>query len=281
MSTTQSGLWTLTYGEVGATLKSLQDNGITQEHLARLRGDATYAKRVAEFMLRGGIDGSIHHKLARAILGQNFFGVEEWATLYGANFTKKQLREVAAFPWGEDVLNGPCPFNKGKLVKDTHFAFLGVEKLNSSPLTVMKWHELHPATGQPKFYFNENPWHQGQPHTDAATMELWWYLLLKEIVPNSMSKAPEDQVAMLPAEYEVPTTIAEVSKDLLVFRKTGERPNYSRWAACKERTVKTDRAHAGDVSCVGGFNEYGLNVNSWNGIADDDVGLVASRKFPS
>ncbi|HBV32905.1 TPA: hypothetical protein DEB72_00005, partial [Patescibacteria group bacterium] len=63
-STNPSGLWTAGYGEVGATLKSLEDNGVTIEHLARLRSDETYAKRVAEFMLRGGIEGSIHHKLA-------------------------------------------------------------------------------------------------------------------------------------------------------------------------------------------------------------------------
>lgn len=280
-STNPSGLWTLTYGEVGATLKSLQDWNVTSEHLARLRSDTAYAKRVAEFMLRGGIDGSIHHKLARAILGNNFFGVEEWATLYGANFTKKQLREVAEFPWGEDILNGPCPFVKGKLVKDTHFAFLGVSKLNGDPLTVMKWHGLHPPTGQPKFYFTDNPWHRGQPHTDVATMELRWYLMLKEIVPDSTSKTPEDQVAMLPAEYEVPTTIAEVTKDLLAFRKTGERPNYSRWAVCKERTVKTDCAYAGYVSCVGLFSEGGLDVGDWGGGAGSSVGLGASRKFPN
>ncbi len=281
MSTTQqSGLWTLSYGEIGATLKSFQDNGVAPEHLARLRSDTAYAKRVSEFMLRGGIDGSIHHKLARAVLGNNFFGVEEWATLYGASFTKKQLREIAEFPWGEDILSSPCPFVKDKLVKDTHFAFLGISGLNGSPLTVAKWLELHPATGQPKFYFNQNPWHKGQPHTDVATMELRWYLMLKEIVPDSTSKTPEDQVKMLPAEYEVPATIAEVSKDLLAFRKTGERPNYSRWAACKERTVKTDTANAGLVSCVGYFVEDGLRVGSWHGSRSDSVGFGASRKLP-
>ncbi len=280
MNTTQSGLWTLTYGEVGATLKSLQDYGIMPEHLARLRGDASYAKRVAEYMLRGGIDGSIHHKLARAVLGNNFFGVEEWATFYGASFTKKQLREVSEFPWGEDVLSSPCPFVKGKLVKDTHFAFLGVSRLGGTPLTVMKWHKLHPPTGQPKFYFTDNPWHGGQPHTDVAVMELRWYLMLKEIVPDSTSKKPEDQAKMLPAEYEVPTTIAEVSKDLLIFRKTGEHPNCSKWAACRERTVKTDCAIAGYVSCVGGFLEDGLVVDHWHGDADSIFGLGASRKFP-
>ena len=36
-------------------------------------------------------------------------------------------------------------------------------------------------------------------------------------------------------------------------------------------------ANAGNVSCVGNFNENGLNVNNWNGNANNNVGLGASR----
>ena len=133
---------------------------------------------------------------------------------------------------------------------------------------------------QPKFYFNQNPWHVGQPHTDVATMQLRWYLMLKNIVPGSMDKTPEEQVAMLPAEYEVPSTIMEVTKDILVFRKTGERPNGSRWAACTERTVKTDKVSAGSVSCVGNFDGHGLDADHWDGLRVYDVGVGASRKLP-
>ena len=198
-------------------------------------------------------------------------------------FTKKQIRDAGKFPWGEDVLNSPCPFNKGKLVKGTHFAFLGLSRINGVPLTVAKWLELHPATGQPKFYFNNDPWHVGQPHTDEAMLELRWYLLLKDIAPNSTVKTPEEQVAMLPEGYEVPTTIAETTKDVLVFRKTGTRPNPSQWAACTERTVKTDKLSAdrvGYVSCVGYFDEDGLNVvYGWDGDRRSHVGVGASRKF--
>lgn len=50
---------------------------------------STTQRRIAEFMLRGDINSSVHHKLARAVMGQNFFGVEEWVTLYNANFSKE------------------------------------------------------------------------------------------------------------------------------------------------------------------------------------------------
>jgi len=245
-----------------------------------LRTDGEYACRIAQAMMRKGFVGDINLQQARAVLGRNIFDGADWLSYYGAKLTENQLSESLKFPWGEDVLNSPCPFNKGKLVRDTHFAFLGLSTLNESPLTVAKWLELHSKTDQPKFYHRDNPWHAGQPHTDVATMQFKWYLMLKDIVPDSTSKTPEEQVAMLPPEYEASSTITEVTKDILVFHKTGIYPNRYRWAACAERTVMTDKmSSAGLVSCVGHFVGHGLDVYCWDGRRFDGVGLGASRKF--
>ena len=285
MSTRQTnGLWTMTKGEFEESVTALERAVVAQGGNPRdlfdlFRTDDEYAGRIAQSMMRKGFVGSIESRLARVVLGRNIFTDADWMSYYDAKFTKKQIREAGKFPWDENVLNSPCPLNSGKLVKDTHFAFLGISGINGSPLTVAKWLELHPATGQPKFYFNNDPWHVGQPYTDVATMQLRWYLMLRDIVPGSMSKTPEEQVAMLPEGYEVPTTIMEVTKDILVFRKTGERPNGSRWAACTERTVKTDKVSAGGVSCVGSFDEGGLGVDGWFGPRGGSIGLGASRKF--
>jgi hypothetical protein len=199
------------------------------------------------------------------------FNAADWASYYGP--TEKLDPQV------EEILMSACPFNKGKLVKDTHFAFMGMPAIDGVPLTVTKWLELHPADGQPKFYFNNNPWHAGQPHTDITTLEPRLYIMLREIVPGSTSKTPEEQVAMLPPEYEVPSTIAEVTKDILVYRRTGKRSNPNVWAACSERTVQTSQVIAGSVSCVGYFGGYGLGVFSWSGDRVDRVGVGASRKI--
>ena len=43
-----SGLWNATFGEIGATLKVLQDQGLTLEDLALLRSNKDLAKKVAE-----------------------------------------------------------------------------------------------------------------------------------------------------------------------------------------------------------------------------------------
>ena len=273
-STTQSGLWKVEFGELGATLKVLQDHGVTHDHLARLRAEPDYAKRVAEFMLRGGLDASIHQKLARAVMGKNFFGVEDWSALYGVNFSQKQLRQVAEFPLGEDILNSTCPLCS-KVVKDCHFAFVGLDSINGKPFTILKLQELHPATGQPKFYsYAPSAWYSEQKFAKETTMDFRWYLLHQNIVPKSEDKTYGEQKAMLTADYEVPSAITEVTKDLLVFRKTGNFVNQSRYARCECVTSDGYRVSAGS------FGGHGLLVCSyWDGYRYYRIGVAASRKF--
>jgi len=271
----QDGLWTIQFGELGATLKALQDNGVTVEHLARLRAKPDYAKRVAEFMLQGGLVGSAHQKLARAILGKNFFGVEEWSFLYGVNFSNKQLREVAEFPWSEDVLNAPCPFYKGKSVKETHFAFLGLDTFKGKPLTILRWQELHPASGQPKFYsYAPDSWYSKEKFGNKPTCGFRWYLMPLEIVPESTNKTYAEQTAMLSADYEVPLAIEEITKVILYYRKNGIYLNSTRYGRCQ------DVASNGYRVDVGYFVSEGLNVNRyWDDFHHHSIGLAASRKF--
>ncbi len=268
--------------ELGPTLKVLDDNGVTLDHLDLLRansGDNDYARRVTRAFVQNGFDSSTDTRIARLLFGKSLVDVCDWVALYGAHFTAKEKKAALKFPWHEDVLMSPCPFNKGKLIKDTHTAFLGLPSLNGQPLTVAKWIELHPDTGQPKFYHSNNPWHVGQPHTDVATLLPQWYLYLTEIVPGSTNKLPEEHVKMLPAEYELPSTIGETTKDILVFRKTGVRPNYSKWAHCSETTIKTEKCSDEYPSIVGYFDESGLDVDYWNGYRFDFVGCGAARKY--
>jgi len=198
-----------------------------------------------------------------------FFGTTDWASYYDS--LQPLAEEV------KEILQRTCPFYPKKRMFETHLVFQGIQILDNAPLTVAKWLELHPPTSQLKFYFNTNPWHAGQPHTDEATLEPRLYIMLREIVPGSTYKKPDDQLTLLPEDYKVPTTIEEVTKSILGFRKTSKRFNPNVWAACKERTIKTNTANAGDVSCVGRFDEDGLGVSDWRGHRNDNVGVGASR----
>jgi len=276
MGTTKDGLWTLGFGEVGATLKVLQDLGVTKDHLARARAEPNYARRVAAAFLSGGITGSISQQLARALMGnERYFGPEDWASLYGVRFTKKQLRAVAQFPWNEDLLNSPCPLVAGKTIRETHFAFLELDRINGDPLTIMKWQQLQPAPGQPRFYkYGSEAWYGNQQFAVRTTGELRWRLMPLEIVPNSTSKTFAEQTAMLPTEYEVPLAVTEVSKVMLYFRKSGKYANSSRYARV------SDLASAGGRVFVGLFAAGGLRVDHfWGGYRGGDLGLSAARKF--
>ena len=275
-----NGLWTMQKGEFEQSVSELEraivaEGGNPRQLFDLFRTDKDYTKRIARAMFRRGLDGSIAVKMARLVLGRNVFDDADWMSYYDASLPKKLLRAAAEFPWSDEVLNSPCSFNTGKLVKDTHFAFFGLPSLKGKPLTVLGWHDIHPATGQPKFYFNQDPWYKNEGYANKTVCEARWYLLLKDIVPGSTDKLPEEQEKMLPPEYEIPTTIVEVTKNILCFRKTDVRVNPTRWARCQEKTS------GGYRSCVGCFADGGLYVAYWYGSRDYYFSVGASRKLPS
>jgi len=260
-------------GEREASLKAIEDavakrGGNPRQLFDRFRTDNSFTDKVAEFMLRGGVETSADLRIVRAIMGDRIFGPEEWSALYGARLPKR----IPAFPWSEDVLKGPSPLHKGKTVAETHFAFLGLAKLNGKPLTIAKWRELHPTTGQPRFY-SGNPWYRNEQFATDATCEFKWYLMPLEIVPNSERKTYQEQSALLNQDYEVPTTIAEVTKDILAFRKTGTYVNPNRYGR-----VLDVSSHGNRVS-VGRFDRGGLSVSHyWYDNRGDLIGLAVARK---
>ncbi|MFH1894326.1 MAG: hypothetical protein ABH813_00250 [Patescibacteria group bacterium] len=244
-------------------------------------------KAIANQIVQSDIEATINKKRAREIMGENFFGVEDWSKFYGVDFSKKQLREVIEFPWGEDILNAPCPFVKGKGIRETHFAFLGLKAIGSKPLTITRWEKLHPSPGQPRFrcYYPGN-WFEKKKFANEPTCGFRWYLMLLEIVPNSTHKPYKEQVAMLPAEYEVPFAIEEVSKNFLLYYKQNFVYLHPLgWGRCQDVAWVGHRVHinrsVNHYSIPGGLASIGLGVGC--GLSSDlgwEIGLAASRKSP-
>lgn len=255
------------WSEVTATLEVFGQHGVTREALALLRSNEEVGRRVAEFILNKGQEGSVQQKLIRQVVGDQFFGVEEWARLYGYGivFTDQQLLEVADFPWSEDILNVPCPFVEGKIIKETHFAFLGVER------TILGFYRLHPAWGKPHSRLTDDLWQGVKEIAEEQTCSFRWYLILKEIIPYSRSETYEQQLAMLPPEYEVPLAVEEVAKNILYYTKNRTPLNPGTWARCREATF------VGRV-LVGDLDEHGVGLGER---LDDDfpsyIGIGASR----
>lgn len=271
-STNQKGLWTASYGEIGATLKALQDNGVTLKHLARLRSEPEYAKRVAEYILRGGVEDSMHNKLARVLMDNNFFGIEDWIAFYEINFSKEQLCRIPEFPWDEDDLTSFCQLC-GKTIKDCHFAFLGLDQFNGDLLTILKLQELYPAISTPT-RFGASLYAPRERFAIETTMNFRWYLLHANIIPKSEKKTYEEQKAMLPAIYEVPSAVTEVAKNILILRKTGGY-NSSRYARCVDIASNGDRVHVGHFE----LNNLVVIRHRPNNHRDCNIGIAASQKI--
>ena len=267
----EGGLWTTGFGAVGATLAALEKQGATLDDLKRIRSNDAIAHRVV--MASRGIAESIDEKLARRIMGDDFFGSSAWADLHGVTLSGRQMKTVSKFPWSEETLDSECPFYKGKSVSQTHFTFLGLPSFSGKPLTIAEWQSIHPSDSQPRFYrYSPNCWFEKENFAISSTLELRWYLALKEAVPNSASKRWENMLSLLPPEYEPASPVAEVTKVLLYRKKNGVYLNQNIYAACDDLDSDGRRVIVG--LCL----DDTVNVNDWRGDPLGDVGLSASRK---
>lgn len=215
---------------------------------------------------------SISALKAREILGDNIFGIEDWSAFYGLHLLKDELRNPPDFPWSSDILSAPCPFVKGKKIKETHFAFLGLETIGGRPLTILRFHKFHPSSGQPFFKFHANPWYGRMRFAKITVGQFRWDLMPIEILPNSTDKNYEEAASLLPLEYEMPFAMEEVMKNIFYFRKTGLYPNGAKWGWCQD--IPLPGLHVR----VGRFSERGLTVYlAWDGCRDPHIGVGACR----
>jgi hypothetical protein len=212
------------------------------------------------------------HELSLEFPEMPCFGIADWQKFYGIKLTPGRMAIIANFPWSEKTLNAPCPFHPGKMIRETHFAFVGLDAI-----TIMKLQKINPKETEPRFYsYAPDAWYSQQSFATVETLKLRWYLLLKNIVPNSENKTFDEQKAMLPKEYEVPSAIAETTKDFLVHKKTGIYANSNRYARTNDLASDGRRVRVGFCAALGvAVDAY------WGGFRLGSLGVGASRKFPS
>ena len=263
--------------EVNAGLEALASHGVRPEHWDFLC-DPQFGGELAAFWTSRGGQKFVSFDEAARIMGNQIWGPEDWLKLPGvkARLTDRQLEFAGRFPWGPEILNNSCDFRKGQLVKQTHFAFFGPERIGKQKTTILQFQKWFPNNGQPRFasYALES-WYASDPSANKTTLRFRWYLLLIDAVPGSVGLSLEAQQALLPAEYEAPNCVEEVAKDLFVIRKTGIFPNPSVYARCADSSANGSRLSAGRC------DRDGVVICCWLGHAYPNVGLAASRKVPS
>ena len=239
---------------------------------------------------------------AQKILGKNFFDLSDWIKCVFLPFglpaclpSRKIFLEwsTRGFPWEENILNSPCPFNPGKRIWETHFAFLGIEQcLPNTSLTAVKWNELFQKKFQRELIsfelgkFDCEAYLQ-EPSTSQTACKFRWHLM--PLVINELRGTYEQQQALLPKEYEVPTVIEEISRSLLYFLKYKSFPvrQDTFLNRCAEAyTFNNDKNYR---LCVSGIDYYKPHIEikalgdilEGSALTGDYIRLAASRKLPN
>ena len=199
-----------------------------------------------------------------------FFGLVDWQNFYCMNFKQKEVSAIEKFPWNKKLLNSPCPFHKGRTIRETHFGFLGLDNIS-----ILELQKLNPANMEPRFLcYAPGAWYSQLSFARNVKLKFRWYLLLKNIVPNSQSRTFDDQKAMLPDEYEVPPAVAETAKNFLIKKKTGIYVNQEWLARTADLSSPFSSVH------VGLCNAKGMSIgNKLSDELGENIGIGASRKF--
>jgi NLR family CARD domain-containing protein 3 len=209
-------------------------------------------------------------------------GPKEWSQYFG---------EVGAAPPLpaniDEILNGPCPFWRGKQVKDTHLLVLVPAMVDGRPFTLDLLGELIKSPQgsgnktQYRYYGSDVQKELGAKSPGSS----YWVLMTRDVLPGSRSKTYDAQKAFVAAHasrlnlpYEMPDALSAATAILLHHARTGERlytDDPWTYTRCQEKVGKNDYPVV-----VGGFSSGGLDffylVNYY---ARSSIGVSCLRKF--
>ncbi len=249
----------LSVHQVHELLLKLEAAGLTEavaQKIIESRGN----KLAKDMLGLVGLSRSMSLTEAQGAMGKkNFFGPNEWTKFFGK---KVQIATVPEIPWSQTEL-------ENLEINQEHFLFLGIDRLDGKPLNLPTWHKVYSGESHPKFYWD---WYLTHKFAQVSC-ELRWYLMPVGILEGSRSLLYDRQVALLPDEYEVPTAPARVTANVLYYLLNKKYLDTDYWA----RT--SDQSDGGSRVDVRGSSGRGLSVGYWDDVADDSIGVSASRKF--
>ena len=226
-----------------------------EEVATRINTDPAFVANIARLMVNGGYEPSTSQKLAREIMGKNFFGIEEAIKHFGVNATKQQLAYLAEVPFSEEVL---------KSCKDTHVL------VAVFPLSILDIRGITRKLENQTLFYSQD-WYDKQAFAKDKG-EVGWQLVRKEPIANSTSKTWNNQQALLSKDEETPTARIVVYTIVGHFLATGERLFEKICVRCVDIDSDGYRVNVG-------FDSDGLLVSYWNdGNRGDDIGLSTARK---
>lgn len=244
-------------GQGNELLNKLEAAGLGGELAQRVidsKGNNLAAKVVRSIQNRG-YGPTTSQKLARKIMGKNFFGVEEATKYFGVDPSRQQLAVLSEIP-----------FTKAELreVKDTHIL------IAVFPMSTL---DIRGKVERQLFYSHENAWYNSQAFAKEKK-EVSWQLVRKTPVPNSTSKTWQEQQAILAKNEETPKVQVMVYTIIGHFLATGEWLFENVYVRCSDVDSRGDRVD------VGSFDAEGLRVSGhWDDDRYSGLDVAAVRKF--
>ena len=163
------------------------------------------AMKVVRLIENGGFEPSTNQKLARGIMKQNMFGIEEAIKFFGVNPSRQQLACLAEIPFSEEVL---------KSVKDTHIL------VAVFPMSIL---DIRGRVERKLFQKREDVWYNHNNYKFSKDKgEIGWGLVCKTPVANSYGKNWDEQQALLSKEEETPSALIVVYTTVGHLLATGE-----------------------------------------------------------
>ncbi len=243
-------------GQLATWVRVMRQAGLPIEEALQVPiDDPEMRKRLVRFWNLGGYEPTTAQKLAREIIGKNYFGVEEAIQHFGVKPTRAQISALAEIPFTEAEL---------REVKDTHVL------VAVFPLSIL---EVRDKAECKLFYSHEDAWYNKEAFAKNRG-EARWQLVRKTPVDNSTSKTWDEQQALLAQNEETPTAQVMVYTIIGHFLATGERLFENIYVECSD--VNSGGYRVG----VGCFDSDGLRVGGFsNGVPYSFVGVASARKF--
>ncbi len=242
-------------GQLTTFVRVMRQAGLPYESLQVPIDDPDMRKRLVRFWLSGGYEPTTMQKLAREIMGKNYFGIEEAVQYFGVKPTRVQLSALAEVPFTEAEL---------REVKDTHVL------VAVFPLPIL---EIRGKVEHNLFYSHEDSWYNKESFAKDKG-EAGWQLVRKTPVENSTNKTWQEQQALLVKNEETPKARVMVYTIIGHFLATGERLFENVYVRC------SDVVSGGYRVYVGYFDSGGLYVCYYSGGDRYDLlGLSSARKF--
>ena len=178
------------------------------------------------------------------------------------------------------ILSGPCPFQLGKTIAQTHILVLVPETINGQPLTLKLLGELVQRflPGSQAGYYKYS--YFGQYNTETLNGPSRWVLMTNDVIPGSRSVDYEAQKQLLSSTvYKVPPLI-KASVAILMDYISNRKMNFNRTKDSWTYTRCQETSQLGWQMVVGGLSPAGLRILSFSSSDDDArLGLAGFREF--